>query len=319
MSAVATCVLLLFIAGIIITAVMIFTAVRNGPGQSKDLTVLIVLLCVQAAAFILYISKIYLFIIRLEKRVAILRREYMERSEPGIESDDVLETLQYLMRKDAIMQVRNREAEIEALQSQINPHFLYNTLETIRGQSLVAGNRQIADLTKALADIFRYNISQKGNIIKLGEELDNLCAYMKIQEVRFEGRFRLVINCADELRDYRIPKLSLQPVVENSIKHGLEAKIEGGTISIDVTASQSTLYIVVADDGVGMSIDHLRVVNRKIHKQIINYQDSSGTHLGLENINDRIRMLYGENYGIAVESIEGRGTKVILRMGLLTE
>src|SRR5699024_9188264 len=128
------------------------------------------------------------------------------------------ELLQLLLQREAAAQIMTKEAEINALQSQINPHFLYNTLETIRGQALCCGATSIADATKALAEIFRYNISQKGAMISLKEELANIDAYMRIQSIRFNDRFTLHSDVAEDTLYIQIPKLLVQPVIENALK-----------------------------------------------------------------------------------------------------
>ena len=127
--------------------------------------------------------------------------------------------------REKASQIFDKQTELTALQSQINPHFLYNTLECIRGQALIDDNREIAKMTEALSAFFRYSISKKGNFVTLREELDNINNYMLIQQYRFNNRFTLEIMIDEEDKvayDYLVPKLIIQPVIENAIFHGLE-------------------------------------------------------------------------------------------------
>ena len=264
---------------------------------------------------ILYFKKIFFFIYNIERKIVMLRREKEDTAE-DINAEDVLETFQNLIQKEANLKLLRKQAEMEALQSQINPHFLYNTLETIRGHALVSGNVEIAELTKALADIFRYSISQKGSMIRLEEEVSNLHAYMKIQQIRFAGRFALKVECEDEtILQCLIPKLSLQPILENSIKYGLAPRQEPGEVRITITSSQTTLYVKVHDNGIGMTEEKLQQVTHMLRGQHAQ-DDKNSTHIGLANINDRLKMLYGDEYGVFVESMKNIGTTVILRYGL---
>lgn len=280
--------------------------------------VVISLICLGAAT-IFFVFKILRSIIDMEKKIAILRQEYGD--EPISEkagSYEMLGTIQYLLQKEAVTDMMRKQAEIDALQNQINPHFLYNTLETIRGQAIVSGNLEIADTTKALADIFRYNISKKGSIVTLKEELDNVNAYMKIQKIRFRDRFSIMVEMDENVEMLKIPKLLVQPLVENSIKHGLEPKRGAGLIKIRIFRTEDSLFIIVEDDGVGMTIEELKTLNRRLRgKDRAEIVNKKSTHVGLPNIEDRIQMIYGNKYGVNVESIKNVGTKASLILGIL--
>lgn len=264
---------------------------------------------------IIFFRRFVCFTYDLEKKICILKEEYnMEDDSDISELNMILDSFQYLLKRDAMLTVAHKQAELEALQSQINPHFLYNTLETIRGQALVSGSKETAELTKALADIFRYNISRTGNIISLSDELENLKSYMKIQNTRFDNRFKVNITLEPELEKKKVPKLLLQPIVENCIKYGLEPKPEGGTIDIEIFETFNTVYIMIKDDGNGMSIEKLVELNNRLKKSSKNIESNQGTHIGLVNINDRIKMIYGEEYGLNVESAPMIGTLVTVRI-----
>lgn len=216
-------------------------------------------------------------------------------------------------------EIFNKQTELTALQSQINPHFLYNTLDTIRGQALAADDLEAAQMIETLASFFRYSISRKGNMVTLRDELNNINNYMKIQQYRFANRFtmEIVLDEEDQVAyDCYVPRLILQPIVENAIVHGLEDKTEEARIVIEVTVA-GDLIITVSDNGKGMSLAELDNLNKRIHSRDMKLldetrQDQGSTGIALPNINKRIQLLFGKRYGLNVYSSEGCGTDVEL-------
>lgn len=159
------------------------------------------------------------------------------------------------------------EAELHALQNQINPHFLYNTLEVIRGRALVQNAQDIADMTEALATIFRYNINRPGDVATLQEEIDNVRNYMLIQNCRFGDRFRFeteIEDVEDGILTHVLPVLTLQPLVENAIYHGINERIGGGRIRLKAYLTQRDLLIIISDNGKGMDDVTLQEIHRKL-------------------------------------------------------
>lgn len=222
--------------------------------------------------------------------------------------------------RDNMTKVFDKQAELTALQSQINPHFLYNTLESIRGQVLLDGNEETAKMIETLASFFRYSISRKGNFVTLRDELANIQNYMMIQRYRFNNRFSLEILIDDEdakAYDYNIPKLIIQPIVENAIYHGLENRLEGGKVVIEVIVTEKILIITISDNGKGMDHKTLQELNeciRTADQYTDENQDREGkqnnTGIGLMNIQKRIRLLLGEEFGLSVYSTLNHGTDV---------
>lgn len=160
------------------------------------------------------------------------------------------------------MRFQQKQAEYLALQNQINPHFLYNTLEAIRADALIAGVDQIADTTEALATFFRYTITDVERLVTLSDELENVEDYFTIQKFRFGDRMNLELELNDEeLLSARMPRLVLQPLVENAVVHGLEEKTGEGTVKVVVESSRNVLYIYVKDDGVGMDTEQMEKLN----------------------------------------------------------
>lgn len=204
-----------------------------------------------------------------------------------------------------------QEMEFKMLASQINPHFLYNTLETIRMKAFTAGDKEVATAIKLLGKSMRYVLENTGTVFTtLDRELDYIETYVMIQKLRFADRVNYVLQVAEgvNLSDYKILPLLLQPIVENAILHGLEDSDGTGKIIMDVSADEEHLRIVISDNGKGMSEEELDRVRKKLKVK----NPELKTSIGLYNINERIKLCYGENYGIQIESIQGQGTKVIL-------
>ena len=206
-----------------------------------------------------------------------------------------------------------KQAELDALQSQINPHFLYNTLDSIRGQALAEGAEDIADMAEALSTFFRYSISNRNNVVTLDEELENAQNYFMIQQFRFNNRFSLQIPpFPRELGvSCTLPKLTLQPILENAILHGMEGKIGPGTITIRVVSTDNRTIITISDDGTGMSEETLlRLQTRLSGSAPAPLTRTKGGGIALPNADRRIKLLFGEEYGIRVMSTLGLGTDV---------
>ncbi len=206
------------------------------------------------------------------------------------------------------------QAEFNALQNQISPHFFYNTLETIRAKALDYGGQDIVDIVEALAMLFRFRINRTGEMATFREEMSYVDNYMLIQRYRFGNLYRFEAEYDEEdVRDCILPVLTLSPIVENAIMHGLEKKRGGGTIRLKVTATQSRMLIVVTDDGVGMPPEALEKLQQELYhpKPWSMAKESAGAVPNtLSNLNQRIHHYFGDGYGLHVFSTEGVGTTV---------
>ncbi|MGN8737866.1 sensor histidine kinase [Bilifractor sp. HCP3S3_D3] len=227
------------------------------------------------------------------------------------------------MRRSSLEQeLMTEKMRFTQLQNQINPHFLYNTLENIRARAIIDDNLIVADMTEALSQYFRYNISKGNDIVTLSEELNNIRLYMKIQRFRFADRmsFQLFIHDDGGIADHcQIPKMTLQPIVENAIFHGLENKREKGTVTIHVEFTDAHVVIWVTDDGVGMSPLQLKNLRISLSRNPLYsvYTHRGGGGIALKNVNNRLKLLYGNECGIVVNSTEGVGTQVRLEIPLI--
>lgn len=214
-----------------------------------------------------------------------------------------------------------KQADIAYLQNQINPHFLYNTLECIRGQALSEGMDELADTVKALALFFRYNISMKGRAVSFEEELKNLENYISIQQYRFKHKFTLSLDIDEEEKAQilacMLPKLCLQPLVENAILHAFGDITSGGHVSLKAYRSDENLSIIVADNGSGMSPKQLEKLDQTIHSDRMEEERDHG--VGLRNVHRRIQLLFGNEYGLSVKSFTGIGTFVEVFLPMRTE
>lgn len=211
--------------------------------------------------------------------------------------------------------IMKKQAEIDALQSQINPHFLYNTLESIRGLAIEEGMDEIDKMVKSLADIFRYSITNKNEMVTLEEELRNVDNYLNIQQFRFNNKFIVIRDIEEDTKKCLIPKLIIQPLVENAIIHGLETKEGKGTIKIKTRSTLNTVIINIEDDGKGIDRETLDIINECLTNGV-NVKNTKDIHvgLGLININERIKLIFDENYGLNIYSINNFGTNIELRI-----
>lgn len=212
-------------------------------------------------------------------------------------------------------------ADVKALQSQINPHFLYNTLDSLRGELYVREMDELADMVEMLSDLFRYSVGQNDPLIPLEAELENTEKYIRIMQFRFPNKIivsREYDTTDNEIMNLMVPKLILQPIVENSISHGLEAKLGPGRLTLNIRKTDKTLLLSVDDDGLGISAERLEHINRQLALNEITIASSSarGSGLALLNINKRIQLLFGENYGVSVASRASQGTQVQIMLPL---
>ena len=241
---------------------------------------------------------------------------------PSMEAE--IERLEQVLKSPEMMDLNKRQAQYLALQNQINPHFLYNTRESIRGEALIAGMDNIADMTEALAKFFRYTITKVENLVSVEEELDNCETYFLIQKYRFGSRLQLHILYEEESRESimncKIPKLTLQPILENSIIHGTELKIGTGNLTIQFEQTDKRLIIRISDDGAGMDEQTLAKLNRQLGRggRALTDQEEKRGGIALVNVNNRIHLLFGEEYGMHIYSIKGKGTDVEVTLPVVT-
>lgn len=204
-----------------------------------------------------------------------------------------------------------RDAEIHQLESQIQPHFIFNILELINVRCMVAGQPAICTTVQNLAQLLRASVVNHGKqIITLQEELDSVKYYLALQKERFEEKLQYTVDVEDDkLLGCYLPKLTIQPLVENSIVHGLEPKRHGGWVRVSIWEEEDAVYIRVYDDGVGFDPSAIPQPGS---------DDKHHTHIALHNIERRFQLLYGEPYGMSIKSEPGHGTSIVLTLPIIT-
>ena len=235
-----------------------------------------------------------------------------EIGELGQSFNEMLERLNQLIEDKFLSEVKVKDAEIKAkeyelnlLQSQINPHFLYNTLKTAQ-YMVFAKDPRAEKMIKLLISLFKTGITRGEKLVKLQQEIDYVRTYIDIQQMRFSDKFKMKMDISKELMDYSVLKLTIQPIVENAIYHGLEVIEEEGHLVISAYEENRQLKITVSDNGAGMSDDKLE----EIRSQLAGL--TTGKSIGIINVHERIKLHFGEDYGIEVESMKGRGSIVTL-------
>lgn len=230
--------------------------------------------------------------------------------------------IQDLNAKQYILEVREREAEIRMLQSQINPHFLHNTLDNIYCIAQIEDIEPIEILTKGLSEMMRYSVNNKNMYATLAEEMHHVKAYVKIINIRYEDSIQLVFEIPEELQKACVVKLLLQPLVENACVHGILPKPEQrGNIWVKALREEDKLELRVEDDGVGVTEELCESLNKVMQEKVrsIRTPKNKGFGIALVNVNDRIRLLDGMEYGIRMEKRPEGGTCVIVTQKYGTE
>ena len=235
------------------------------------------------------------------------------------ESHEEYHYISEILSANKIIEEGEKLAYIQNLQNQMNPHFLYNILENIRSESLLNGLESVANMAELLGDFYRYTISQEENFVSLKEELDNTEVYF--QRFRFSKKLELEVKVQEDLLSLKVPRILLQPIVENSIVHGLEGRETGGKVGISISRSNQHVYIQVSDDGIGIEEEKLRQINEDLRNIRRGFQGGvvgkggmgkAGMGVSLLNIQERIHLLYGREYGLYLQSLENVGTDVCM-------
>lgn len=238
-----------------------------------------------------------------ENEFGILERQY----------NTMLKEIRELLKKSTEDQQNLKKAELKALQSQINPHFLYNTLDTIMWLVAVNENEKAIEMIESLSVFFKTGLSKGMDWIPVEREIEHVKSYLYIQQSRYSDILQYVIDISPDMIQYDMLKMTLQPIVENAIYHGIKNKENGGSIIIKGNMDGKFLSFLISDTGVGMEAEAVTKLNERMQENKISYEECENG-FGLYNVNRRIKLYCGEESGITVESQIEEGTKVHIRM-----
>ncbi len=225
--------------------------------------------------------------------------------------DHMVRQIKELMDKARREEITLRKTELKALQSQINPHFLYNTLDSIGWLCEEDRTQDAVEMVNNLARLFRISISKGHELIPIQKEVEHARSYLKIQHFRYKNDFSYEFDVEEGCLSYYCNKITLQPIIENAICHGLDRMVDEGKIKISIYEKEGDIIFTVEDNGVGMTPEQCRM--------ILQNEPSGQTGIGIKNVNDRIRIYFGEAYGLKIESEPDVGTKVIISMPKIQE
>jgi two-component system sensor histidine kinase YesM len=227
--------------------------------------------------------------------------------------NNMLDSITRLISEVYTSKLAENNAQLSALQAQINPHFLYNTLNIMKSISRVRGIEEVAEMAESLAELFKYSMKNLQHPIPLRDEMDHIGNYINIQQHRFGSRFEFNMDVPESLQEASVLKLTVQPLIENAIVHGLGKVKSGGRIDIAAKRLGGDLIIEVSDNGCGIEEERIRMLRRRLASiQPADAYDEDGLGIGLSNIAQRIKLYHGVKYGVELISAPGRGTTVRL-------
>lgn len=231
----------------------------------------------------------------------------------GDNFNNMVSQLNDLIKESVERQTLLQEAEIKTLRAQINPHFLYNTLETMSAIAKLEKVKVVSEMSVALGEMLRYSINKEKQFVTLEEDLRLIDYYLFIQKVRFQDKIQIRVNVQESTKSHYVPPLLIQPIIENAISHGLELKVGTGELTIDIVEDERYLLIKVEDNGLGMDDDTLGNLFTSAPVK----EDHTG--IGLENVKRRIEIFFGKEYGLSIKSRKDCGTTVLMRLPIIRD
>lgn len=311
----------------------------------KVLNTVIFLCLITLPIWIVLINFLYIDIIKpldilvgnmrkIEKGAVGIKVETRRRDEIGFvfkTFNRMSEEINNLINRVYKGQLAMKDAEIKALQAQINPHFLYNTLETINWKARIHGVEEISEMVSAFSSIIEANLNRgNGNFIPLHSEIEYINNYYLLIKKRFGKRINFTMDVQKDILECKIPKLLIQPLIENAIYHGIEIKKGGGTISLSINREDDLLLVKVSDDGVGIGDEKLEKLREKLMESVDEshaedkgaadgQKEKNRTSIGIINVHKRVRLLYGDDYGLEIDSISGNGTTITVKLPFETD
>jgi two-component system sensor histidine kinase YesM len=273
---------------------------------------------------LLFSKRIVVPIKYLHKSMKEIQKNGFRSEIPVIGSDEIAQLsktfnlmvtqVRELINNVYIAGIKEQEANLNALQAQINPHFLYNTLDTINAMAMVEGKDNISKMIIALGEMFKYTIRQNDQLATIAEEMIHLLHYISIQKNRYGDRILFILDIPDQIKYHHIIRLCLQPLVENAVFHGLEHLPSGGIVTIQGGLEQDAVRIFIKDNGVGIEPAKLKSIQTKL--QFKGFEEEAGMRrsIGLFNVNERLQLYFGDSFGLLIDSTKGEGTTVTLKI-----
>lgn len=240
--------------------------------------------------------------------------KYQELNKLSMVFNQMIEKLDFSINQVYKKQLLLQEAELKMLQSQVNPHFLFNVLDTISWEAVMNGQPHIQELLTSLAELIRHNIAfSNKETITIAEELGYINYYLQLQKARFEDKLSVTINIENqELEKYYIPKLSIHPFIDNAIVHGIEPKDSDGLVQLNIYTRSNDLICEIIDNGIGFDPTHKKTPDN-------DHEHNKHNHIGIINIEKRIQLLYGQPYGIEINSTLNSGTKIVITLPIIKD
>jgi two-component system, sensor histidine kinase YesM len=284
--------------------------------NANQLVTIIVTLGLISVVFVIVLTILVSFKFTKPIRILIRNMQLIEKGELAVSFDSLgndefgqlgkhfksmVETLNDLYIKEYKLQIENKTNQLKVLQSQVNPHFLYNALQSIGTLSLKNDGLKVYRLIMSLSKIMRYSMKNNEDFVQLKDELNHINDYINLQNERYDGKFTYSLDVDSTLYDVKMPKMILQPIVENYFKHGFEKQQKLGLLSISIKKlANQTLEIIIADNGVGVSKEELERISSSLLIDGLNIEES----IGIKNISDRIQFYYGKQASLKIESVQ---------------
>lgn len=309
------------------------SAIPNLLKQNKEIILLLYMMNLILPSFFVYI--LYR---SLHDRIE-LTQEYLERIEKGIyevipceegkdeigsmiqsynlmalRTKDLVEVVFKNKEREQALEIAKKEAELKALQSQLNPHFIFNALESIRMHSILKQETETARILESFAVLMRKNIQWNRDIITIEDECDNVRRYLEIQKYRFGDRMDFYLHVQEECKKRFIPKFVIITFVENACVHGIEKSVEGGSITVMVSEDETDLYFEIMDEGSGMEPEELEYLNNLVKQADINYIQGAEKSIGIVNTVVRLHQYYADQVQIDINSTAQEGTEICIRL-----
>ncbi|GAE28837.1 sensor histidine kinase [Halalkalibacter hemicellulosilyticus] len=225
----------------------------------------------------------------------------------------MINRIKQLIDQEYKSEIEKKDAQLIALQSKVNPHFLYNTLQLIGDRAFANKGEQVYEIIQALSRMFRYVVKQQKTLVTISEEVNYLQHYLAIQKRRFVGKLTVEVYVDEEAEEAELPVLTLQPIVENAFVHGFASSVDHWVLDISVQVVFDEVEIMITDNGKGLNEEKLQQVKERLrnsNQRPLDQQDS----IGVTNVDSRIKLLFGQEFGVEIESSEDIGTSITIRI-----